>query len=68
MNKYEIKGRLMDIIANIDDEAVLMELYKLTRDTFETEASILPTEKKTSQMYLDDSGRTYNDLPKYFSY
>jgi len=68
MNVYEIKGRLLDIIANINDETVLMELYKLTRDTYEADNSLGTSEKRSLSVYVDDTHKPVVDLPKYFSY
>ncbi len=68
MNVYEIKGRLLDIIANINDETVLMELYKLTRDTYEADNSWVTSEKRATSIHADDPNKPVVDLPKYFSY
>jgi len=70
MNIYEIKGRLLDLVAQIDDEAVLAELYKFTHDIWEggDDKEAIESLMNTASRKSLQNSRAKADLPKYFSY
>ncbi|MEM6633244.1 MAG: hypothetical protein AAF694_26470 [Bacteroidota bacterium] len=75
MTKLELKGRILELIAQIDDRSALEDIYRLAdlmhgKEGGASEEGILNSPGPAAGQTTMDSDRKEDDLsyPKYFSY